>query len=186
MEIPILKTSHLTLRSLQTTDAEVLHCIYHVDGVLRYFPKQDPPPLEKLIKFVENQRKHWEDYGYGNWGIVPEGETEIIGWAGLQFLKETGETEVGYLLNRPYWGHGYATEAARAALAFAFGNFDHEKIIGLTHPENTASQQVLEKCGLTFSERKVYFGMEMCCYRIERPRFSEIVRGKNKGQPDAG
>jgi len=174
MKIPTLTSAHLTLRPLQMTDAEVLRRIYQVEGVLRYFPNPNPPPLEKVQKFIEGQQTHWEQYGYGNWGIAPQGEIEIVGWAGPQFLPETNETEVGYLLNHPYWGRGYATEAAWASLMFAFENFGFEKIIGLTHPENTASQRVLEKCGLTLRDRKVYFGMEMCRYWIERPDFQRL------------
>jgi RimJ/RimL family protein N-acetyltransferase len=71
-------------------------------------------------------------------------------------------------LARPFWGYGYATEAARASLEFIFGNFDFPKIIALVHPENAASRHVLEKCGMTLLDRKSYFGMEMCRYSIER------------------
>jgi len=106
MEIPTLHTQHLILRPLIPTDALTLHGIYQVEGVLQYFPNPNPPPLEKVERFIAGQGAHWESYGYGNWGIVPKGEIDIIGWAGLQFLPETDETEVGYLLNRPFWGKG--------------------------------------------------------------------------------
>lgn len=78
-------------------DAEALHRICQVEGVLRFFPNPNPPPLERVQKFIAGQRQHWKEYGYDNWGIVPSGETEIIGWAVPQFLPETGENEVGYL-----------------------------------------------------------------------------------------
>lgn len=159
--IPTIQTANLALRPLQAADAEVLYRIYQVDGVLQYFPSTTPPPLEKVERFVAGQEKHWAQYGYGNWGILPQGADEIIGWAGLQFLPETNETEVGYLLNRPFWGRGYATQAAQAALDFGFEHFNFAQVIGLTHPENIASQRVLEKCGLRFIERKVYWGLEM-------------------------
>lgn len=119
-EIPTLRTTHLTLRPIVLSDAEALFRVYQTEGVLRYFPDPTPPPIEKVKRFISNQKTHWEQYGYGNWGIVRDGEKEIIGWAGLQFLPETGETEVGYLLNRPYWGKGYATEAACLSIEFGF------------------------------------------------------------------
>jgi ribosomal-protein-alanine N-acetyltransferase len=171
MNIPIVRTPHLTLRPLQPEDTAALHRIYQVDGVLRYFPNTTPPPLERVQIFIENQHKHWAEYGYGNWGILPEGENEIAGWGGLQFLPETGETEVGFLLDRPQWGKGYATEIARASLEFGFKGFNFERIIGLVHPENIASQRVLEKCGLVFINQKVYFGIELRRYWVERAQF---------------
>ncbi len=172
--IPTLTTPHLTLRPLEPGDAQVLYRINQVEGVLQYFPYPAPPPLEKVQRFVAGQQVHWEQHGYGNWGILPEGEKEIIGWAGLQFLPETGETEVGYLLNRPFWGRGYATEAARASLQFGFDHFDLQAIIALVFAGNIASRRVIEKCGLTLLDRQNYFGVELMRHRIEKPAFEKL------------
>jgi len=172
MVIPTVQTAHLTLRPLYMADAETLYRIYRTDGVLDYFPSPTPPPLEKVQRFIANQQTHWEQHGCGNWGVVPEQAAEIAGWAGLQFLPETGETEVGFLLDRPYWGKGYATEAGRASLEFAFANVAVERVIALVHPDNRASQRVIEKCGLAFVDQQVYFGMDLLRYRIERPEKS--------------
>jgi len=75
---------------------------------------------------------------------------------------------VAYLLSRRAWGKGLATEAARAAIRFGFETAGLEKIIGLVHPDNTGSIRVLEKCGLTFSDRIPLWGLELCRYRIEK------------------
>jgi RimJ/RimL family protein N-acetyltransferase len=167
-KIPSITTPHLKLLPLEATDAEILHRIYQVDGVLRYFPNTTPAPLEKIQKFINAQEKHWAEYGYGNWGILPEGERQIVGWAGLQYVPELDETEVGYLLNRPFWGKGYATEAARASLQFGFERFNFDHMIALVHPDNLGSRRVLEKCGMTYMENKVLWGLEMMRYCIEK------------------
>lgn len=161
---PTLQTARLTLRPLQPADAEVLHRIYQTEGVLRYFPNPAPPPLEKVRRFVAGQQVHWERYAYGNWGVLPEGEKEIAGWAGLQFVSELNETEVGFLLDRPFWGKGYATEAALASVQFGFKTFDLDHIIALVHPENLASRRVIEKCGLVYVETLSLWGMELMRY----------------------
>ena len=166
--IPILKTEHLTLRPLQPSDAEVLHRIYQSEGVLRYFPNPSPPPLERVQRFVAGQQVHWEKYRYGNWGILPDGEVEIIGWTGLQFLPELNESEVGFLLDRPFWGKGYATEAALASLRFGFEHFDFDHIIALAHPENLASRRVIEKCGMIYVENLSLWGMELMRHILKR------------------
>ena len=173
--IPTLQTGPLSLRPLQEADAATLHRIYQAEGVLRYFPNTLPPPLEKLQRFVTGQQAHWEKYGYGNWGILPAGEREIVGWAGLQYLPELDETEVGFLLDRPFWGKGYATLAARAALRFGFEHFDFDHLIALVHPENIASQRVIEKCGMLYIETIPLWGIELRRYRLGRKDFTKEI-----------
>jgi ribosomal-protein-alanine N-acetyltransferase len=144
----------------------VLHHIYQSEGVLRYFPNPNPPPLERIRRFITGQQAHWEKYGYGNWGILPEGEKEIVGWAGLQFLPELNETEVGFLFDRPFWGKGYATAAARASLDFGFEHFHLDHIIALVHPDNVASRRVIEKCGLIYVETLSLWGLDLMRYTV--------------------
>lgn len=175
LSIPTLNLPLLALRPLCPEDAPVLHRINQGDGVLKYFPNPTPPPLERVQRFIQTQAAHWEQHGYGNWGVLPAGEREIAGWAGLQYLPETGETEVGFLLDRPFWGRGYATQAALAALKDGFNRFDLARIIGLVHPENRASQRVLEKCGMQPQDRGVYFGIELCRYWVERIDFQRML-----------
>jgi len=166
--IPTLQIGRLTLRPLQPEDAQVLHRIYQSEGVLRYFPNPAPPPLERVQRFLAGQQAHWEKYGYGNWGILPEGEKEIVGWAGLQFLPELNETEVGFLLDRPFWGKGYATEAALASLKYGFENFNLDHIIALVHPDNLASRRVIEKCGMSYVEILSLWSMELMRHTVEK------------------
>jgi ribosomal-protein-alanine N-acetyltransferase len=166
-QIPLIKTTHLTLRPLQPADTVTLHRIYQTDGVLRYFPNPNPPAIEKVERFILEQQEHWERYGYGNWGITLRGKNESIGWAGLQFLPELSETEVGYLLDKPFWGWGYATEASRVSLQFGFDHFAFSRLIALVHPDNVASQRVLEKCGMKFVETIHLWEMDLMQYRKE-------------------
>ena len=166
---PSLQTSRLTLRPLLPGDAETLHQIYQSEGVLRYFPNPLPPPLEIVQRFITGQQAHWEKHTYGDWGILPEGAQDIIGWAGLQYLPEIDETEVGFLLDRPFWGRGYATEAAQASLRFGFTRFNLDHIIALVHPENLASRRVIKKCCMTYIETISLWGIELMHYQVSRP-----------------
>jgi len=147
-----IQTNRLTLRPLERADAEVLLRIYQTDGVLRYFPPSISLSLEKIQRSILRLQEHWDTRRYGRWGIIPNGENQIIGWAGLQFLPELNETEVGYLLDKPYWGQGFATEAARASIEFGFENCQLDHIIALVAPDNIASRHVIEKCNLTYTE----------------------------------
>jgi RimJ/RimL family protein N-acetyltransferase len=169
MNIPALRTPRLTLRPFAKDDLLPLHRILQEPDILRYFPAPAPPTLERVEKIIDWQLEHWENHRLGWWAVAPLDQEELIGWNGLQFLPETGEVEVGYLLSRAWWGKGLATEGAQAALDYGFRTLDLKQIIGLVHPDNLASQRVLEKAGLVYLNRAEYFGMHMLRYVIEQP-----------------
>jgi ribosomal-protein-alanine N-acetyltransferase len=167
--IPTLTTPRLKLRPFSPEDTVSLHRIMNEPDIMQYFPRTDPPDMERVQRIIEHQFTHWETYNLGWWAVVPNGGSKLIGWNGLQYLPETGEVEVGYLLSQQFWGQGLATEGARASLEFGFKTLGLQQIIGLTHPENIASQNVLKKCGLKYIEQKEYFGMQLFCFSLSIP-----------------
>ena len=168
MNIPSLRTPHLLLRGWMPDDAEAWFNILQEEGILRYFPNPVPPGREKADAYIAHHLAHWEHYGYGHWAVVTQDDGHVVGWAGLEHLPELGETEVAYLLSRRVWGHGYASEAARAAIRFGFETAGLEAIIGLVHQDNIASISVLEKCGLRYADRVTLWGMSLRRYQIRR------------------
>lgn len=172
MRIPTVTTDRLVLRPFREEDAPALHRIYCEKGVLRYFPKTDPRTLNQVQEQVAGQLKHWEKHGYGWWAVEPRSKSEFIGWSGLQHLPDTGETEVAGLLAREYWGQGLAVEGAREGLRYGFENLDLKTIVGIVHPENSASRRVLEKLGMSYSNDAEYFGMKVCRYIIEASSYT--------------
>lgn len=182
MNIPTLRTQRLTLRPFEGKDAEQLHRILGQEGILRYFPNPDPPPLERVERLIAHQLMHWDEHGLGWWALECLENPELIGWAGLQFLPESEETEVAYLLSRDYWGQGLATDAARVSLQFGFERVGLEVIIALTHPENRASQRVVEKLGMAFVDRSHYFGMDLYRFVLD----AQSWRTREGSQPVAG
>ena len=103
--------------------------------------------------------------------LALDAKAEIIGWAGLQYLPELDETEVGFLLDRPFWGKGYATEAALASLRFGFEHCELDHTIALVHPENHASRRVIEKCGLEVVDSLMLWGIELMRFQVNKEDF---------------
>jgi ribosomal-protein-alanine N-acetyltransferase len=166
----------LLLRAFTEDDAEPLYEIMVERDVLRYFPSPLPPPYERVQQLVHEQLDHWQEYGYGWWALERRAHPgTFIGWAGLQYLPETDETEVGYLLGSAHWGRGLATEAAQASVRYGFEELGLRQIVGIVHPDNVASQRVLKKAGLSRAERAVYFNMD--CYRYVATR-SDWLRAR--------
>ena len=94
--------------------------------------------------------RHQEEHGFGLWAVELRAKHEVIGVTGLQHLADGEEIEVGYRFLHEHWGNGYATEAARASIAFGLGELRMERIVAVTLPTNRASRRVMEKCGMTF------------------------------------
>ena len=129
----------MILRASDASDAKPLHSILNQEKILQYFPGSSLPSLERVGALIQRQLMHWESRGSGWWAVQPEEQTELIGWNGLQYLADTDEVEVGYLVSEPFWGRGLATEGARAAMHFGFETLGLQATIGIVHPENTAS-----------------------------------------------
>jgi RimJ/RimL family protein N-acetyltransferase len=175
MTIPIVTTDRLILRAFTDEDVAPLHALLSTGDVMRYFPNTNPPSLEAVRRLVSGQLKHWEQYGYGWWAVELSGQAPLIGWNGLGFLPETGEVEVAYLLGRAFWGKGYATEGAMASVRFGFQTIGLQSIIAIVHPENTASQNVAQKLGMSFVDRNRYFGMDCIRYSLDRGSYLDKV-----------
>jgi ribosomal-protein-alanine N-acetyltransferase len=96
----------------------------------------------------------------------------LYGWCGLGFLPETNEVEVAYLLGKPFWGRGYATEAARASVRYGFETIGVDEIVAIVHPENTASRRVIAKLGMSFTRHARYFGIDCERYALAKGAFA--------------
>jgi [ribosomal protein S5]-alanine N-acetyltransferase len=159
----------LILRPLTHADLGPLHELYADPAAMRYAGGPTgslDESEERLQRFLDHQERH----GFSFWAVTDRETAAVLGDAGLIHLAFRGpEVEVGYRLKSPYWGKGYATEAARAAVAYGFGQLGLDRIVAVTHPENVASQRVLEKAGLAFEGMSLYNGKRVRKYAIERP-----------------
>jgi RimJ/RimL family protein N-acetyltransferase len=155
-----VETERLLLRPFCEDDLEAMAAIWADPEVMRHIGEgqtRDRAASEALLTRV---RRHWDEHGFGLWAVVPRGSDEPVGWAGLAvptFLPEVlPAVEVGWLLARPAWGNGYATEAAAAAMDYGFGGLELDRLISLVYVENTASAAVAERLGMTRHEQVVH------------------------------
>jgi RimJ/RimL family protein N-acetyltransferase len=102
------------------------------------------------------------------WAVEQRESGAFVGVVGFAAPEGWPGFELAGKLARPWWGQGYATEAARAALAHAFTTLGQERVIGLIHPENRPSIRVAERIGLRLESRIDHLGREMLCYGIDR------------------
>jgi [ribosomal protein S5]-alanine N-acetyltransferase len=148
-----IETDRLILREYTVEDAPFTLALGSDPDVLRYTGETPLATLEDARRMLrEAPLADYATYGYGRLLCVLKGTGEPIGFSGLKYLPELGETDVGYRFLRPYWGRGFATESARAAMNYGRTRLGLERIVGLVDPRNRASVRVLEKLGLVFEK----------------------------------
>jgi len=167
----LVETGRLVLRPFTPADAQALCDLMAPPEVRRYLPTTVPYTLERAEKYIAAQDRHWQTFSCGWWAAERKGAPGLVGWGGLQYLPDTREYEVGYVIGKPCWGQGYATELSTAALDFGFNQLALIEIIGLTHPDNSASRRILEKIGLRYCGLFEYFGLPSSTYRLTREAF---------------
>lgn len=108
--------------------------------------------IERRIR--EDVLGDYEKYGYGRLAVEWKTSGKFIGFAGLKYLDDLNEVDLGYRFIRKDWGKGIATEAGQALLGFGFEKLDLKKIIAMVLMANRASINVLNKLGFNF-EREI-------------------------------
>ncbi|MFH8405758.1 GNAT family N-acetyltransferase [Streptomyces sp. NPDC018019] len=145
-----LRTDRLLLRRWQDSDLAPWAAMNADPEVREHLG--DLLTREQSDASVERFRAEFDRRGYGWWAVEVRATGEFIGFAGLDRVDDgmpfTG-VEIGWRLARPAWGRGYATEAARAALAFGFDTLALPEILAVTTAANVRSQAVMRRIGMT-------------------------------------
>ena len=102
------------------------------------------------MTWIERQMRRYARHGHGLWLALDKATGQPVGQVGLLIQNVHGveEKEVAYLIHRPFWRQGFATEAATACRDYAFTVLGRQRVIALIRPENVPSQKVARKLGL--------------------------------------
>jgi RimJ/RimL family protein N-acetyltransferase len=111
---------------------------------------------------------HWVLRGYGLWAVEEKGSGRLVGRVGCHYPEGWPGFEVGWALARPFWGKGFATEAAQAALNYAFTALNQRHVISLIDKENLRSIRVAERIGETLEGETELLGRTVWIYGIHR------------------
>ncbi|MGP4084478.1 GNAT family N-acetyltransferase [Streptomyces sp. KR55] len=148
--MPELRTDRLLLRDWRGSDLAPWAAMNADPEVRRYFP--GVLTKEQTDAAVARFQADLERRGWGFWAVEVLDTGEFIGFTGLDPVEDgqpfTG-VEAGWRLARPAWGHGYATEAARAVLAFGFEELALPEILAVTTATNLPSRAVMRRLGMT-------------------------------------
>jgi [ribosomal protein S5]-alanine N-acetyltransferase len=165
----ILQTARLTVRELVPTDLDFMAEMLADAEVMRYYPKRLTRDLSS--DWIERQIARYMNDGYGLWLAEDRNSGKPVGQVGLvrQQINGADETEVGYMIHKPYWRHGFATEGALACRDYAFNTLNKPRVISLVREDNAASRGVAENLGMEVVGRAPYGGAESLVYAVKNP-----------------
>jgi [ribosomal protein S5]-alanine N-acetyltransferase len=160
----IITTERLKLREIMPADHADLLAIWGDAETMRFYPA----PLDEggVREWIERNLKRYEQHGHGLWAMILRDEERLIGDCGLTYQDVEGvaELEVGYHLNKAYWGRGLATEAARACMDYAFNQLGCRRLTSLIRLENLPSRRVAERNGLRIEKEIMRSGYRHYVY----------------------
>jgi len=162
-----LQTPRLLLRMFRQTDIDAYARICADPDVMRFLggtPMSRGEAWRQMAMFLG----HWQLRGYGMWAVEERETGTLVGRVG--FLEPEGWPgfELAWTLGRPHWGRGFASEAARAALDYAFTTLGRERVISLIHPDNPRSIRVAERLGEHVEGEAEVNGWHLRVYAIRK------------------
>ena len=185
----MIETDRLLLRGWRASDRAPFAAMNADPEVMRYFPA--PLSREESDALADRLAADVEEQGWGLWALEERRTGAFIGFTGLARAgfeaHFTPAVEVGWRLARPAWGNGYATEAARACVAFAFAELSVEGLVSFTAAGNARSRAVMERLAMThdpeedFDHPALPAGHELrrhVLYRTPAPAKGRAFRGR--------
>ncbi len=154
---PVVKTARLILRPIEETDVDAYFEIHNTPAVRNALHIPTSFDRDAAWQGIAAWRGQWVLRNSGNWAVELKETGEMIGRAGLHRPQLTGwpGLEVGWTFHPDHWGVGYATEAGRASVDWAFANHDVAELVSVILPTNAASQAVARRLGFQLREERV-------------------------------
>lgn len=126
--------------------------------------------VREAESFILNY-SHYKESGYGRWSIYRLEDNQYLGFAGLRYNQDSGETDIGYRIMRQHWGKGIATQATRLSLKVGFNQYNLDSIIGRAMENNPASYHILEKLGFEKESNFIESQQQWRQYRLTHHQF---------------
>jgi len=173
--VQVCQTERLILRRLSLEDVPALTEILSDPEVMKH-SVNGVCDEAATRKFVEWCLSCYESHGVGPWALIDKKAYELIGFcsAGPEMVADVEEINLGYRLARRYWNKGLASEAARAALNYVFGEKLFSSVVVIIEPEHVASLKVAEKAGFSSFDVLEFHGRPVRLYRLTSEQWEAL------------
>lgn len=170
----ILQTARLTLEPITEQHYEGLRKL-NSDPLVMHFLNGGTPETEEATRaMIARVMTAWAAWGYSWWALIASDSGELVGAACLQHLDRdpAKPREIGWRLASEAWGKGYASEAARAIVEFAFEVVGADELYAVADPDNAASIKVMERLGMRYVGIETYYDEPCATYRLDRAGYA--------------
>lgn len=155
--LPTLETERLIIRPITLDDLEKFYEMDAQAEVHTYLKKEPSVSIADTELLINDLLRQYEQYGTARVAVVEKSTHQFIGWTGFKLIDEETNGHInfldfGYRFRKEVWGKGYATEAAQACLDYYYKNLTHFPLHAMTHIDNKASRNVLEKVGFEVTD----------------------------------
>ena len=173
MKEPI-ETDRLLLRELLFSDVDGLFELESNPNVHLFVGNKPVTHIDECRAYVEFIHQQYKDFGTGRWAVILKETNEFLGWSGIKFITNEINNykdfyEIGYRFIEKHWGKGYATEAGKAFIDYAFNEMKVEALYAYADAGNENSRKILEKLGLRYVNSFEYEGELEVWYELKNP-----------------
>jgi len=163
----ILETERLILRQFRESDLDA-YAEMTADPEVMLYLGSGPMNRSEAWRNMAMILGHWQLRGFGMWAVEEKRTGTMVGRVGCWRPEGWPGLEVGWTLRRKSWGLGYATEAGRASLDFAFDHLGERHVISMIHGDNEPSIRVAKRLGMRLEGRTELFDIPVAVYGIRR------------------
>lgn len=173
MKEPI-ETDRLLLRELLFSDVDGLFELESNPNVHLFVGNKPVTHIDECRAYVEFIHQQYKDFGTGRWAVILKETNEFLGWSGIKFITNEINNhkdfyEIGYRFIEKHWGKGYATEAGKAFIDYAFNVMKVDALYAYADAGNENSRKILEKLGLRYVNSFEYEGEMEVWYELKNP-----------------
>lgn len=165
---PVITTERTYLSTPDTIKIEQIRKLDSDSEIMKYITKGKPRTLTESQEWIAKRLGEYKKNGFGFMPIYLKEDDTFIGWGGLKLLDETSKIEVGYRLDKPYWGQGFATEITKAIINYAQSELGIKQLVAVIDLENEASKKVLTKSGFQYISKKFYYNTEVDYFELNQ------------------
>ncbi len=145
----IATTNRLVLKEFSIDDIDGFFELNNDPVVLKYTGDKAFVNKTEVAEFI-SKYDQYEKYGFGRWSVYLKDTNQYVGFTGLRHSKESKDIDIGFRINRKYWGKGFATESAMASLNVAFHQYNVEQVTARAMKDNVASHTVIKKLAMKY------------------------------------
>ena len=172
--LPTLETERLIIRPITLDDLQDFYEMDSQPEVHIYLKNQPIKTIDETKVNIDILLLKYETLGISRLAVIEKESGKMIGWTGFKYIEEKEAInnrfdflDFGYRYRKETWGKGYATEAAKACIDFYRENMTELKLNAITHVDNAASRNVLEKVGFRVTETFHFEVWNLDCYWYE-------------------